>query len=172
MAHWEALFKAEESEQATDAALSAVLTTRTFSQLRQIFQEYQNISKKSIEDTINREFSGVILQGLLSIGKYLQFCLFSTDIINFNPKIFSSLVKFINSTNEFYADNLHEAMVGLGTDDKTLIRIIVGRSEIDLAAIKIPFELKYGNLQSWIDVSHFSSFIIASACIFSLNERT
>ena len=49
---------------------------------------------------------------------------------------------------------LHQFPQGLGTDDRTLIRIMVSRSEVDMVQIKNSFKNMYGKtLASFITVS-------------------
>lgn len=52
-------------------------------------------------------------------------------------------VECVESAPAWFAQRLRHAMQGLGTDDRTLIRILVSRSEIDLAAIKREYERLY-----------------------------
>ena len=53
------------------------------------------------------------------------------------------LVKSLNNRPRYFAERLHLAMKGFGTDDDALIRIIVSRCEIDLGNIIFEYERIY-----------------------------
>lgn len=100
--------------------LIGLCCTESYQQLKKTFEEYEKLTGKDITTLIENEFSGDVEEGL------------------------KWTVKCAHSVPEFFAERLHRSMEGLGTDNHTLIRIIVSRSEIDLAAIRDIYEEKYG----------------------------
>ncbi|XP_030838765.1 annexin A13-like isoform X2 [Strongylocentrotus purpuratus] len=64
---------------------------------------------------------------------------------------FVAVVSICTDYVRFNATILHKAMSGVGTNDDTLIRVIVSRCEIDLENIKSEFQQMYGvSLRDWI----------------------
>ncbi|KAG8435177.1 hypothetical protein GDO86_013211 [Hymenochirus boettgeri] len=107
------LYQAGEGKLGTDeSSFNLVLASRSFPQLKAVAEAYARISKRDLISVIGREFSGYIEDGLKAI---LQCAI---------------------NRPAFFAERLHHAMKGAGTDDSTLIRIVVTRSEIDLVQIK------------------------------------
>ncbi|KAM7444748.1 hypothetical protein ABFA07_006668 [Porites harrisoni] len=114
------LFQAGERKWGTDESrFNVVLASRSFPQLRATFDEYIKISQRDILNSIDREMSGDLKAG------------------------FKCIVQCSRNPAEYFADRLWKSMKGAGTDDATLIRIVVSRSEIDLVEIKAAFLQKY-----------------------------
>ncbi|XP_070544346.1 annexin-B12-like isoform X3 [Ptychodera flava] len=115
-----ALYDAGEKQWGTDESrFNAILASRSFEQLRATFDEYAKISKRDIEKSIKSEFSGDIEKGLLTI------------------------VRCVRNKAAYFAEQLYKSMKGLGTDDDTLIRVVVSRCEKDMVQIKHEFQRMY-----------------------------
>lgn len=113
----EILYNAGEKKWGTDEdKFIEVLCLRSFPQLRLTFDEYKNICNKTIEESIEGEMSGHLEDLLIAI------------------------VKCARSTPGFLAERLHKAIKGAGTDEFTLTRIMVSRSDIDLVDIRAEYE--------------------------------
>ncbi|XP_008576158.1 PREDICTED: annexin A3 [Galeopterus variegatus] len=115
------LYNAGENRWGTDEdKFTEILCLRSFPQLKLTFDEYRNFSQKDIEDSIKGELSGHFEDLLLAI------------------------VYCTRNTPAFLAKRLHQALKGAGTDEFTLNRIMVSRSEIDLLDIRAEFKKNYG----------------------------
>ncbi|XP_057178223.1 annexin A13 [Triplophysa rosa] len=114
------LFEAGEVGFGTDeSTFSYILATRNYLQLQVTFKAYEAISGTEILDAIDKETSGT-----------LKDC-------------YTTLVRCAKNPQLFFARRLNAAIKGAGTDEDTLTRIIVCRSEIDLETIKDMYLEKY-----------------------------
>lgn len=114
------LYNAGEGTLGTDETVFyKILAHASFDQLEVVFEEYKRLTGRTIEQALKAELSGELYEAL------------------------SAIVECVQMTPHFFAKRLHKAMHGLGTDDTTLIRIIVSRCEIDLQNIKDEFEQMY-----------------------------
>nr|XP_034961586.1 annexin A6 isoform X3 [Zootoca vivipara] len=92
-----------------------ILCTQSYPQLRRVFQEFVKMTNHDVAHAINKRMSGDVRDAFLAI------------------------VRSVKNKQAFFADKLYKSMKGAGTDDRTLIRIIVSRSEIDLLNIRREF---------------------------------
>ncbi|XP_061448509.1 annexin A4 [Rhineura floridana] len=122
------LYEAGENRWGTDEAqFMTILCTRSRSHLLRVFDEYRMIANKDITESIKSEMNGDLEDALLAI------------------------VKCTRNKIAYFAERLYKSMKGLGTDDDTLIRVMVSRCEIDMIDVKAEFKRMYGkSLYSFI----------------------
>uniref|UniRef100_A0A8B9FHY2 Annexin n=1 Tax=Amazona collaria TaxID=241587 RepID=A0A8B9FHY2_9PSIT len=139
------LYAAGENRLGTDESkFNAILCARSRAHLRAVFSEYQRMCNRDIEKSICREMSGDLEKGMLAV------------------------VKCLKNTPAFFAERLQKAMKGAGTKDRTLIRIMVSRSEVDLLDIRAEYKRMYGrSLYADITVS-LGDFIFPPVTSFLL----
>ncbi|XP_062375034.1 annexin A11a isoform X3 [Sardina pilchardus] len=117
----QSLYAAGENKLGTDESkFNAILCARSKPHLRAVFHEYQQMCGRDIEKSIDREMSGDLESGMLAV------------------------VKCIKNTPGYFAERLYKAMKGAGTKDRTLIRIMVTRSEVDMLDIRQEYMRNYG----------------------------
>uniref|UniRef100_A0A0B7AJ10 Annexin n=1 Tax=Arion vulgaris TaxID=1028688 RepID=A0A0B7AJ10_9EUPU len=115
------LYQAGERRWGTDEnTFNMILASQSYEQCRAVFDEYTHISKHDIEQAIKNEMSGDLSTGMLTI------------------------VRMIRNKHSYFAERLYRSMKGMGTDDRTLVRIIVSRCEVDMKQIKAEFQRHYG----------------------------
>ncbi|XP_008315069.2 annexin A5b isoform X2 [Cynoglossus semilaevis] len=115
------LFQAGEKKFGTDEQMFVtILGNRSSEHLRKVFDAYMKLSGYEMEESIKRETSGSLRDLLLAV------------------------VKCARSVPTYFAETLYYSMKGMGTDDDTLIRVMVTRSEVDMMDIRGLFRKLFG----------------------------
>jgi len=123
--HLNKLIEAERSrwDLTTNPDVIPILTTNNFAHLRAVFKEFQKRDKgnmemieSSIKKNVNEEF--------------LSMCLVMW-------------VKSIKNVTRLFSELLYQSVTSLTADSARVIRIVVGRSEIDLNQIKSHYMMQY-----------------------------
>jgi len=114
------LYEAGEGKAGTDASIFVtILTKKNYAHLRKMMAEYEILRGVSLKQAIKAEFRGAAAKAM---GAILQ-CAQKKSI--------------------YYAKCLEKSMVGMGTRDQDLIRLIVSRCEKDLGIIRQDYEFLY-----------------------------
>ena len=85
---------------------------RSREDLIMISRAFYDLYKKNLYDVIDNEISGT------------------------NKKLIKDILFGLITPAQWFAKKAYKAMKGAGTDDKTLIRVIVSRAEIDMEDIR------------------------------------
>lgn len=137
-----ALYKAGEKKLGTDEkTFINIFSERSRAQLAAIKTAYHDMYGNSLKKAIKKETSG-----------YFEFALLT-------------ILRCAENPGKYFAKMLYKSMKGMGTDDSTLIRIIVTRTEIDMQYIKIEYRKKYGKTLNDAVTSetsgHYKHFLLA-----------
>uniref|UniRef100_H2SWN5 Annexin n=1 Tax=Takifugu rubripes TaxID=31033 RepID=H2SWN5_TAKRU len=115
------LFAAGEGKFGTDEeTLIKIIGNRSEEHLRKVFDTYKKLYGSDIEDSIEGETTGNLENLLLAV------------------------LKCVRSVPDYFAEVLYKSMRRAGTDDSTLMRTMVSRSELDMLDIRASFQKKYG----------------------------
>ncbi|KAG6511816.1 hypothetical protein ZIOFF_029894 [Zingiber officinale] len=114
------LYKAGEKRLGTDEkTFIRIFSERSRAQLAAVAACYDHTYKNKLKKAVKSETSGPFEFALLTILRCAE-----------NPA-------------KYFAKVLRQAMKGLGTDDKTLVRVVVTRTELDMQYIKAEYHKKY-----------------------------
>ncbi|KAI3700127.1 hypothetical protein L2E82_44744 [Cichorium intybus] len=115
-----ALYKAGEKRLGTDErTFRSIFSERSRPHMAAVSSAYKDMYGNSLKKVIKKETSGNFEYALVTILQSAE-----------NP-------------GKYFAKVLRKAMKGLGTDEKTLTRIIVTRTEMDMQYIKAEYKKKY-----------------------------
>jgi hypothetical protein len=113
------LYEATERKKVDADVFTKIFTEKSQTDFIRIAQLYYKLTKKTILSVVEKEFSGDCKDALIGI-------------------IYAML-----SPAEYFAKKVYKAVKGLGTDNNTLIRILITRDEKDMPQIKQFFKQLY-----------------------------
>ncbi|XP_048365646.1 annexin A10 [Sphaerodactylus townsendi] len=120
--------------------LQMILCNKSYQQLWMVFQEFQSISGQDIVDAITECYDGYFQELLIAI------------------------VLCMRDKASYFAYRLYTAIHELGFHNKTIIRILISRSETDLMNIRQRYKERYGK-SLLHDIKHFASGHYESALL-------
>ena len=106
------LVEATDNKKVNTDTFIKIFTEKSQAEFIRIAQLYFNLSKKSLLESVEKGFSGDSKEALIGII-YAKIC-----------------------PSEYFAKKVYKSVKGLGTDNNTLIRILITRDEIDMPRIK------------------------------------
>ncbi|XP_069061939.1 annexin A10 [Pleurodeles waltl] len=112
--------------------LQMILCNKSYQQLWMVFQEFQNISGQDLVNAMSECYDGYFQQLMVAI------------------------VLCVRDKAAYFAYRLHSAFHDFGFHNKTVIRILISRSEIDLMNIRKRYKERYGK-SLFHDIKHFTS---------------
>lgn len=112
--------------------LQMILCNKSYPQLWLIFQEFQTISGQDLVDTISDCYDGYFQELLIAI------------------------VRCVQDKPSYFAYKLYRAIHDFGFHNKTVIRILIARSEIDLMTIRKRYKERFGK-SLFHDIKSFAS---------------
>ncbi|KAH7441797.1 hypothetical protein KP509_03G054700 [Ceratopteris richardii] len=115
----EGLLKAISSRPIDKSSIVKTISIRSPIQLKATLDYYKKENRHSFGKLVKQEING-----------------------NFSA-LLGVAMKYAKSRINYFAKTLYKSMKGLGTDDATLVRILVMRAEIDMQEIKTQFYKKY-----------------------------
>ncbi|KAK3868404.1 hypothetical protein Pcinc_026207 [Petrolisthes cinctipes] len=130
-----------------EAAIIGVLSRRTSDERQQILLKYQQAYGRDLIKDLKSELSG---------------------------KFEDSIIALMRPLTVFLASELHEAMAGIGTNERTLVEILCTRDNASLMAIKTAYQQQYRKrLEEALsgDVSGDFGRLLISMCACSRDEQ-
>ena len=113
------LLEASKQKKADAEIFTKIFTEKSKAEFIKIAQLYFKLSKSTILQTVEAEFSGDSKEALIGI-------------------IYAMI-----SPSEYFAKKVYKAVKGFGTNNNTLIRVLITRDEIDMPKIKQFFKQLY-----------------------------